>query len=191
VLLMRPRLETSKSKEWRLRHFVYWMNTAVADAGTRDMDKMVWIIDQKGGSGGITDLSTGRATLNVLQNHFPERLSKAFIVHGSFAFWAFWKMISPFLDPVTREKVVFLSGDTAKMREEISPYIDPAVLHKDYGGDRADEYVHSEWFPGYPHSGDTDALVKRVEAERKAAKEAREQQGGGDGKEGGGDDSRN
>lgn len=46
------------------------------------------------------------------QNHFPERLGKAVCYRPPTLFNLAWKAISPFVDPHTREKLVFLSPST-------------------------------------------------------------------------------
>ena len=44
------------------------------------------------------------------------------------AFSAFFSAISPFIDPVTREKIQFVKGSTAEKRALLVQHIDPAVL---------------------------------------------------------------
>lgn len=42
-------------------------------------------------------------------------------------FWVLWKAVSPFVDPVTRKKVVFVSGHTAV--KQLTEEIDPEVIY--------------------------------------------------------------
>ena len=69
-------------------------------------------------------MKTNIEILHILQDHYPgnalylsfdiflhasvERLRKAWFVNQPWLFSAFWKIISPLVDPVTREKVCFL-----------------------------------------------------------------------------------
>lgn len=39
------------------------------------------------------------------QEYFPERLGKVFLIHVPYIFWTAWKIIYPFIDKNTREKV--------------------------------------------------------------------------------------
>lgn len=45
--------------------------------------------------------------LNILQTHYPERLAASLILNVPFLLHAFYKMISPLIDPVTRNKMKF------------------------------------------------------------------------------------
>jgi hypothetical protein len=47
--------------------------------------------------------------LNILQQHYVERLGRGIIVNLPTLLSFFYKAIAPFLDPVTREKVVYAS----------------------------------------------------------------------------------
>lgn len=45
--------------------------------------------------------------LSILQNHYPERLGLSLILHVPWLLDMFFKLIKPFIDPVTREKMKF------------------------------------------------------------------------------------
>lgn len=45
--------------------------------------------------------------LNILQNHYPERLGLALILNVPWLVNMFFNLIKPFIDPVTREKMRF------------------------------------------------------------------------------------
>lgn len=52
-------------------------------------------------------LSTARTVLNILQTHYPERLGAAVITHLPWLLHTFYKLITPFIDPLTRSKMIF------------------------------------------------------------------------------------
>ena len=45
--------------------------------------------------------------MNILQTHYPERLGAALILNVPFLIQAFFSMIKPFIDPITRNKMKF------------------------------------------------------------------------------------
>lgn len=67
----------------------------------------------------------------------------------------FFKVISPFIDPVTKEKMIF--------NQDLRKHVPPAQLDKEYGGDADFEYDHKVYWP---------ALDKMC-AERRAASKKR------------------
>jgi hypothetical protein len=71
-----------------------------------------------------------------------------------FVIWGFFKIISPFIDPVTRQKL--------KFNEDLRQHVPPEQLLKVTGGDVEFEYDHSEYWP---------ALTKLAERRRKAYRE--------------------
>jgi len=72
--------------------------------------------------------------MNLLGNHYPERLGLAFMVDPPFYFTVFWKAVSPFIPPSTQKKVIFVKGDLEDKRKVFAPYIDLDHLEVDYGG---------------------------------------------------------
>lgn len=59
------------------------------------------------------------AILQVLQNHFPERLGLQVMIAAPAMFGVFFKLISRFIEPRTRDKVLFLypKGEPSMQRE--------------------------------------------------------------------------
>jgi hypothetical protein len=91
--------------------------------------------------------------LNIIQNHYPERLGRAIVINVPFLINAFFKLIMPFVDPVTREKIKFnpdVIGDGLFTKENL--------MTQWWGGIREFEWNHEQYWP---------ALVKMC-AERRA-----------------------
>lgn len=65
--------------------------------------------------------------------------------------WGFFKLITPFIDPLTREKL--------KFNEDMTQHVPPAQLLKQNGGEVEFEYDHSVYWP---------ALMKMAESKRAA-----------------------
>jgi hypothetical protein len=53
-------------------------------------------------------LTVSKAVLQILQCHYPERLHEAILWHPPKLFEAVWKVLYPFLDNRTRQKITFL-----------------------------------------------------------------------------------
>ncbi len=69
-------------------------------------------------------LQASKMTLDVLQKHFKERMYRIYVLNPPLAFRIFWKLVQPFIDPVTKTKLVFCTG----------PNSDGAkLLHKEVG----------------------------------------------------------
>ncbi|KAK5993936.1 CRAL-TRIO domain-containing protein C23B6.04c [Cladobotryum mycophilum] len=85
-------------------------------------------------------VSTAREVLHILQNHYPERLGKALIINVPWLVQGFFKIITPFIDPVTREKL--------KFNEDMKQYVPAEQLwSSDWGGDLDFEYDHETYWP--------------------------------------------
>lgn len=70
-------------------------------------------------------MSTSRHTLDIMQSHYPERMNKSFIMKSPTAFRMFWVMIKPFIDPVTKSKIVFCSPTGKELLDIVD---DPSTL---------------------------------------------------------------
>lgn len=99
-------------------------------------------------------LGTARIVLNILQDHYPERLGLAVIVNVPFLVHAFFKVISAFIDPVTKEKMKF---NPEVIKDGIFT-VDQAMSQW-WGGNQDFEYEHEKYWP---------ALVEMCEERSKA-----------------------
>jgi len=88
---------------WEIEHLFGGRNSASG--------KITWLIDMKGF--GMRDLHPGmaRAAFPMFANHFPERMSQIVLLNAPAIFSGLYKVILPLLDPVTKNKIVFLSGN--------------------------------------------------------------------------------
>ncbi|KAG2496602.1 hypothetical protein HYH03_005424 [Edaphochlamys debaryana] len=70
--------------------------------------KMSGIFDLRGLKMSNCDFATLRNVFDLLQHHYPERLEQLWLYCAPTIFFALWKLVYPFIDPVTREKVKFV-----------------------------------------------------------------------------------
>jgi hypothetical protein len=123
-LYMRPTKENTQDELGNLKHLVWNLEKAIAVSANHKMDKMCLLIDFEGYK--LKDappMSTSRKTLDILQNHYPERMHRAYVCNPPFIFRAFWTLIRPFVDPVTKQKIVFLHGvkGMANILDDVGP----------------------------------------------------------------------
>ncbi|KAF4120681.1 CRAL TRIO N [Geosmithia morbida] len=143
-------------------HHLFYMVELVADmmpAGVETLNLMINFKPTKTNKNTSTPISTAREVLHILQNHYPERLGKALIINVPWVVWGFFKIITPFIDPVTREKL--------KFNEDMRQYVPPQQLWSaDWGGEMDFEYDHEVYWPAI------NKLCRERRAEKKRRWEA-------------------
>ncbi|KAJ7285060.1 CRAL-TRIO domain-containing protein, partial [Mycena rebaudengoi] len=88
--------------------------------------------------------SVSRSVLSILQDHYPERLGLALILNVPFLLNAFFKLITPFVDPITRNKMKF---NPQIIQDGIfSPEM---VMSQWWGGECKFEYEHDKYWPAF------------------------------------------
>ncbi|RKP12006.1 CRAL-TRIO domain-containing protein, partial [Piptocephalis cylindrospora] len=114
IIYMRPRLENTKASDRQLRYVVFILERALAMMSP-GVETVTLVIDYKGASMRQSPgLATCKSFLHILSHHYPERLGKAFVVDGPWYFFTLFRMLNPFMDPVTREKVWFVDLERQK-----------------------------------------------------------------------------
>ncbi|KAF7312385.1 CRAL/TRIO domain-containing protein [Mycena indigotica] len=120
--------------------FTVWMLERCIDmmpAGVESLDLLVDYADKAKNP----SFGTARAVLNILQDHYPERLHYALILNVPFLLNAFFKFITPFIDPVTRLKMKF----NPKVVED--GIFDSKMVTERWGGDVIVDYKHEQYWP--------------------------------------------
>uniref|UniRef100_A0A7N0UN12 CRAL-TRIO domain-containing protein n=1 Tax=Kalanchoe fedtschenkoi TaxID=63787 RepID=A0A7N0UN12_KALFE len=98
----------------------------------KGVEKFVCIADAEGWGYSNLDLRAYAASLSILQDCYPERLGKLYMVHVPYVFMAVWNLISRFIDNKTKTKIVFV--DDKLLKRTLLEEIDENQLPKIYGG---------------------------------------------------------
>ena len=75
---------------------------------------------------GNLDAKALQAVFEVLQSHFPESLSELWFLNTPWLFSGLWRVVSPFIQPATKDKITFLKGQ--KRAEVLAESIPSQVL---------------------------------------------------------------
>ncbi|KAI3684395.1 hypothetical protein L6452_33618 [Arctium lappa] len=114
------------------KRFVVFGLEKICSRMTRGQEKFVSINDLQGWGYSNCDIHGYHASLLILQEYYPERLEKLFVVHAPYLFMAIWKLISPFIDEETKKKIVFV--ENKKVKSTLLKEIDESQLPEIYGG---------------------------------------------------------
>jgi hypothetical protein len=68
--------------------------------------------------------------VDVMQNHYPERLGMMILINPPTMFWVLYKLLSPFIDQRTKEKAKMLYTDREpNIRDEFPKLFPPHVAN--------------------------------------------------------------
>ncbi|KAJ6600973.1 CRAL-TRIO domain-containing protein [Mycena vulgaris] len=127
ILYVRPGRENTQTSPRQVRHLVWCLERA-RDLMPPGQESLVIIVDYKSTTLRTNpSIAVARNVLNILQHHYAETLGRAIVVNFPLLLNFFYKGISPFLDPVTRDKMRF----NPNLRE----LVDASQLDSDFGGD--------------------------------------------------------
>ncbi|XP_057868923.2 uncharacterized protein LOC131075952 isoform X2 [Cryptomeria japonica] len=97
-----------------------------------EQEKFTIIADLEGWGYKNTDIRAYLAALEIMQNFYPERLGKVLMIHVPYLFWAAWKIVYPFIDNVTKKKIIFV--EDKHLKETLLSEIDESQVPEIYGG---------------------------------------------------------
>ncbi|GAB2226693.1 hypothetical protein Droror1_Dr00022512 [Drosera rotundifolia] len=136
VILKGNRHYPPKDKLQLKKFIIYFLDKSVASAykggietGTEKVTALIDLGDIPFKNFDAQALITG---FQLLQNYYPERLAKCYIVDMPRVFVGMWRMVSYFLDKATKEKITFVSNENE--RKEMIKQVGEDVVPKLYGG---------------------------------------------------------
>ncbi|KAI8952311.1 CRAL-TRIO domain-containing protein [Xylaria longipes] len=139
---LNPGRQNTEVTPRQVQHMVFMLERVI-DLIPAEQEKICLLIDFKTGTkrtNTAPGIGQGREVLHILQAHYPERLGRALIVNVPWVVWGFFKLITPFIDPLTKEKL--------KFNEDMTQYVTPEQLATDIkGGQLPFEYNHSVYWP--------------------------------------------
>ncbi|KAI0951025.1 hypothetical protein AcW1_008179 [Taiwanofungus camphoratus] len=139
AMYLRPSRQNTEETV-RQMHFLTWLLERAVDLMGPGVETIALMVDFADKAKNPS-FAQSRASLNILQNHYPERLGRALIANVPFLLNAFFKVITPFVDPATRPKMRF---NPSCVRDGLFA---PHMLVREWGGARAFEYEHDRYWP--------------------------------------------
>lgn len=140
-LYLTPHLQNTNNSDKQIQHLVFMLERGIElmPPGQESLTLFCNFKDSRKGK--TASVTQGRQTLSILQNHYPERLGRGCVKDLPWLIWGFFKLINPFIDPVTREKM--------KFDEDLRELVPSEQLIKAYGGDVDFEYDHAAYWPAF------------------------------------------
>ncbi|KAF2137526.1 uncharacterized protein K452DRAFT_257616 [Aplosporella prunicola CBS 121167] len=161
-LYMDPSKQNTEKSDRQVHNLVFMLERAI-DMMPAGVESIALLINFKNSTSAKNpSVGQGKQVLNILQGQYPERNGRSLISDLPWYVTTFFKLISPFIDPVTKTKM--------KFNEPFGNHIPPSQLMKTYGGEVDFEYDHSVYWPAL------NTLCDGLRAERKARWEARGKQ---------------
>ncbi|KAI6090945.1 CRAL/TRIO domain-containing protein [Hypoxylon rubiginosum] len=126
----------------QVQHLVFMLERVIElmPAQQETLSLLINFKTSKNRSNTAPGIGQGREVLHILQTHYPERLGRAMIINIPWVVSGFFKLITPFIDPLTREKL--------KFNEDMTQYVPKEHLWSEYtGGQLQFEYDHDVYWP--------------------------------------------
>ncbi|KAJ7154331.1 CRAL/TRIO domain-containing protein [Mycena crocata] len=138
ILYVRPGRENTETSPRQVRHLVWCLERA-KDLMPPGQESLVIIVDYKSTTLRTNpSIAVARKVLTILQHHYAETLGRALVVNLPTLLSFFYKGISPFLDPVTRDKMRF--------NPNLLELVDASQLDSNFGGDFVYEFEKDNYW---------------------------------------------
>lgn len=95
-----------------------------------------------------------KQAFTLLHHHYPTRVGFIVFLYTGSAFQLLWKVLTPLVSPMTRNKISFVPAGNEK--KELLKRVEEAQLVERYGGQREFSFLPHEYF------GVSEEEAKRV-----------------------------
>ncbi|KXX76557.1 Phosphatidylinositol transfer protein PDR16 [Madurella mycetomatis] len=138
---LNPGRQNTEPSPRQVQHLVYMVERVIdiMPPGQETLALLINFKQSKSRSNTAPGLGQAREVLHILQYHYPERLGRALIINMPWIVTGFFKLITPFIDPNTREKL--------KFNEDMSQYVPIEQMWTEFNGKLEFDYDHSTYWP--------------------------------------------
>ncbi|CAE7023452.1 hypothetical protein CFE70_003296 [Pyrenophora teres f. teres 0-1] len=159
-LYLLPQNQNTKESPKQVEHLVYMLERTI-DIHPPGQESLALLIDfRNAGASGTPGLGVAKSVLDILQNHYPERLGRALLTHLPWYVKTFLKLVNPFIDPITKSKI--------KSNEPLPDHVPASQLMKVSDGEVDFKYDHSIYWPA----------LEKITTERRRYRKERWEKGG-------------
>ncbi|KOS17191.1 CRAL-TRIO domain-containing protein [Escovopsis weberi] len=141
-LYLNPGRQNTHTSQRQVHHMFFMVERLidVMPPGVETLALMINFKQSKTKYPQSVSMSMSREVLHILQNHYPERLGRCLIINVHWVIQGFFKLINPFIDPVSRAKL--------KFNEDMRQYVPPEQLWSaDWDGELDFDYDHEAYWP--------------------------------------------
>ncbi|KAH6850610.1 CRAL-TRIO domain-containing protein [Chaetomium sp. MPI-CAGE-AT-0009] len=139
---LNPGRQNTEPSPRQVQHLVFMVERVIdiMPPGQETLALLINFKQSKSRSNTSPGIVQAREVLDILQHHYPERLGKALIINMHWIVTGFFKLITPFIDPNTREKL--------KFNEDMSQYVPTEQMWNEFSsGKLGFDYDHSVYWP--------------------------------------------
>ncbi|KAK3326616.1 CRAL-TRIO domain-containing protein [Apodospora peruviana] len=140
---LNPGRQNTQPSPRQVQHLVFMLERVIElmPAQQETLALLINFKQSKSRSNTAPGIGLAREVLHILQSHYPERLGKALIINVPWIVNGFFKLITPFIDPMTRDKL--------KFNEDMRQYVPTEQLWTEFNGSLEFEYDHSVYWPAF------------------------------------------
>ena len=111
-----------RNDDYTFCNVIATMEKAIAVSARSGREKVVFVVDYRGFvRKDAIPFKLSKRVIDMVQAHYPERLHRIYIVDAPTVFRITWTLLRPFLDPVTKQKIVFCNvNDVGQFTETVS-----------------------------------------------------------------------
>ncbi|KZL81645.1 cral trio domain-containing protein [Colletotrichum incanum] len=139
---LNPGRQNTDPSPRQVQHLVFMLERVIElmPAGQEKIALLINFKTSKSRSNTAPGIGLAREVLHILQTHYPERLGKALIINVPWMVNGFFKLITPFIDPMTRDKL--------KFNEDMRQYVPEEQLWTEFSDGKLEfEYDHATYWP--------------------------------------------
>jgi len=115
----------TRDAEETVKLILYCLEKTIRNGEENGAEQVCLVFDLSGFSSKSMDYEVTKRLFLLLANYYPERLGQVLLLNAPSVFGAFWRIIRPYIDPVTFEKIQFVS------KEALREFIDVDMLPRE------------------------------------------------------------